>query len=435
MNVAEENKTEEVNEELSVKIDYKMVTFTLAGKDYGIDIMKVAEISKAGKFTYVPNSAPFVKGVYNLRGDIISVIDLRLFFSLPTDKKESGELENMVILRLEDHVLGVIVDRIDRVVGISRSHIQPPHPLFGDINIEYISGVVENSDKLYIILDVEKIFSMDAQTDQVDFSEPHAAVPSLKEEGIPATEEEVNVSFFKDTLKTFKKFYTTPVNEEWVKERTRSWKKYRDAEGKEFQLSNEGESSEFLMPFYSAHNGAFWSQDLLDAVGKALLPSDSGLYQVWNPGCGKGYETYSIACLLRSKYPDKQVRIHAGDSDLLAISAAPALNINRQDIPESCHKYITESVNGYQFNTEIKNLIRFEYHDVNNPDHFSGYHLICARDIISFLSEEEQGRFITSLGKKIKPGGVLLLGDHEVLPSSDEWDVSESGNIKIYIKK
>ena len=76
--------TEQLNaskEQLSV-IDYKMVTFSLADKDYAIDIMKVKEIAKAGHFTYVPNTMPFVLGVYNLRGEIIPIIDLRLFFNI-----------------------------------------------------------------------------------------------------------------------------------------------------------------------------------------------------------------------------------------------------------------------------------------------------------------------------------------------------------------
>ena len=64
--------------ENAVLIDFKMVTFSLAGKDYGIDIMYIKEIAKAGRFTYVPNVLPFVLGVYNLRGEIIPILDLRL---------------------------------------------------------------------------------------------------------------------------------------------------------------------------------------------------------------------------------------------------------------------------------------------------------------------------------------------------------------------
>jgi chemotaxis signal transduction protein len=74
------------------KIDFKMITFSLAGKEYGVDIMNVKEIAKAGRFTYVPNALPFVRGVYNLRGDIISVIDLRIFFHLPAERKEEEAL-------------------------------------------------------------------------------------------------------------------------------------------------------------------------------------------------------------------------------------------------------------------------------------------------------------------------------------------------------
>ncbi|MDR2370716.1 MAG: chemotaxis protein CheW, partial [Treponema sp.] len=96
-------------------VNFKMITFSLAGKDYGVDIMNVKEIAKADKFTYVPNAASFVRGVYNLRGDIIPVIDLRTFFHLPADRKADGQ-ENMLILRIEDRVYGTIVDKIDKVV-------------------------------------------------------------------------------------------------------------------------------------------------------------------------------------------------------------------------------------------------------------------------------------------------------------------------------
>jgi len=63
---------------------------SLAGKDYGVDIMSVKEIAKADKFTFVPNAASFIRGVYNLRGDIIPIIDLRSFFHLSYEKKPRG---------------------------------------------------------------------------------------------------------------------------------------------------------------------------------------------------------------------------------------------------------------------------------------------------------------------------------------------------------
>lgn len=120
------------------KIDFKMISFTLAGKDYGIDILKVKEIRKAGNFTKVPNTPIYVRGVDNLRGDIIPVIDLRTMFNLPAETKDAGSLENIVILRLDTLVLGIVVDTIEKVVGISSESIQPPHPIFGEIGRAHV---------------------------------------------------------------------------------------------------------------------------------------------------------------------------------------------------------------------------------------------------------------------------------------------------------
>ena len=155
--LAQVNAELQEQKERAETVDFKMITFSLAGKDYGVDIMNVKEIAKADKFTFVPNAASFVRGVYNLRGDIIPIIDLRQFFHLPQEKKADGQ-ENMLILKINEQVYGTIVDKIDKVVGINHEHIQPPHPIFGDINIKFISGVVEKAGELYIILDVIRIF-------------------------------------------------------------------------------------------------------------------------------------------------------------------------------------------------------------------------------------------------------------------------------------
>ena len=149
----------EQNNENATVIDFKMVTFSLADKDYSVDIMYVKEIAKAGRFTYVPNTLPFVLGVYNLRGEIIPILDLRLFFNIEVPPRDENKLENMIILTVDDQIFGIVVDKIDKVVGVQKSTIQPPHPLFGDINIKYIDGVVESNNRLYVLLDVTRIFS------------------------------------------------------------------------------------------------------------------------------------------------------------------------------------------------------------------------------------------------------------------------------------
>ena len=166
----EAEDTIDSRKESVVNIDFKMVAFSLAGKDYAIDILKVKEIAKAGRFTYVPNTSPFVLGVYNLRGEIIPIIDLRLFFNIDVPERTGNEIENMIIVTVEDQIFGVVVDAIDKVVGIQKSTIQPPHPLFGDISIKYIAGVVESANHLYILLDIDRIFGSKAPKIEKSFS-------------------------------------------------------------------------------------------------------------------------------------------------------------------------------------------------------------------------------------------------------------------------
>ena len=120
--VANDTSQEEARKQQTT-IDFKMVTFSLYGKDYAIDIMYVKEIAKAGNFTYVPNVLPFVVGVYNLRGDIIPILDLRIFFNIELPEKNKMGLENLLILNVAEQTFGVIVYKIDKVVGVHISSI------------------------------------------------------------------------------------------------------------------------------------------------------------------------------------------------------------------------------------------------------------------------------------------------------------------------
>lgn len=143
-------------------VDYKMVTFSLAGKDYGIDIMKVKEIVKAGHFTYVPNTLPFVRGVYNLRGDIIPIIDLhrRFHIDFSNGVEELDELESgFIIINIDGNQIGIIIDRVSRVVSVDAAEVQEPPKMMGGIGSEYIKGVVRTTDENFLImLDIIKLF-------------------------------------------------------------------------------------------------------------------------------------------------------------------------------------------------------------------------------------------------------------------------------------
>lgn len=434
-----DNQEKEKLDKIS-NVDFKMVTFTLAGRDYALDIMKVKEISKAKKFTYVPNAAPFVRGVYNLRGDIISVIDLRIFFNqFNRDLMDEGKqkLEDMIILRLEDHVIAVIVDTIEKVVGVAKEEIQPPHPLFGDINIKYISGVVEKNDVLYVILDVEKIFNSQETTETV------TAVPKVKAlESGPAIMkaesgggDDINLKFIQDSLQTFKFFYPSVINQDWVKKRYKEWKQLRTNEGKEIQFTGEPDAQAFLMSFKSLHNENLWPSQYRSILSSFIEKGKSGNFTIWNPGCGKGVETYSIAVMIKENFPQLNLKILANDNDLINISTAPGLVVRNEELEDPYKKFVVESSTGYQFNKEIKSAIIFEYHDITHDNNLPPLDMVVIRDVLSILPVDIQKKVLLDLKENIKPGGILIIGSNEKLPEDNSWELLDKEGVLAYRKR
>jgi purine-binding chemotaxis protein CheW len=419
-------------------VDFKMITFSLAGKDYGVDIMNVKEIAKADKFTFVPNAASFVRGVYNLRGDIIPIIDLRSFFHLPVERKEDA-IENMLILRIEDKVYGTIVDKIDKVVGVSSENIQPPHPIFGDINIKYISGVVEKEGNLYIILDVVRIFSSQSEEDKSiqrvpDVSGDAYYMPPPAQEAVsePQSTGENALDFIKQSLPAIKSFHPSNVNDQWLRERFSEWSIGRS--GPDLQFKDTASADEFLSSFSSPFTGGFWDDDYAGAV-KAVLPDlNSNNIQVWNIGCGKGYETFSFACILKSRYPDARIKIWANDNDIMAISQAPNMLFELNEVPEYCRAFMVRGANGYSFNQAVKDSILFEYHDIVNENPLPDLDIVLARDILSFLPVPVQERVISQFMEKLKGRNIVFLGRNEEL-SGNEWRTAAKPPVSAFAYK
>ena len=433
--LTELNATIQEEKERIDTVDSKIVSFSLAGKDYGVDIMNVKEIAKADKFTYVPNAASFVRGVYNLRGDIIPIIDLRAFFHMPIEKKHDN-MENMLILRIGDRVYGTIVDKIAKVVGINSETIQPPHPIFGDINIKYISGVVEKQGDLYIILDVIRIFSQNEDEKQQKRSTPDAAAgftPAMPKavEAQPAQMDLTTLDFIKESLPGLKNFHPSEVNEEWIRRRFADWSGTHT--GANLQLQDTRAADEYVSTFYSPCVGRFWDDDYSNLV-KSMLPNiSSGNVQVWNPGCGKGYETFSFACILKTRYPDAIIKIWANDNDIMSISQAPNMVFDLEEVPDNYHTFMTKGRNGYTFSQEIKDSIVFEYHDILNENPLPDLNIILIRDLLSFLPAAEQLKLIAGFTEKVKGGGVIFLGRNEILPDSD-WYYIGKDPVSAYVR-
>lgn len=450
--VAESTQVLEKNkEDNSTVIDFKMVTFSLADKDYSIDIMHVKEIVKAGRFTFVPNTMPFVLGVYNLRGEIIPILDLRLFFGIEVPERTDDKLENILILSFEDQKFGVVVDKIDKVVGVQKSTIQPPHPLFGDINIKYIDGVVEANKRLYVLLDITRIFSSKQSMEnmpkpKVKFAAPQKNIQQeVKKTVSSETEKSTSASapkaaesafdegaykFAVEALINYKKFYVSGVNESWVRHQFSEWTK----SGKT-QIQNENDAAEFLKSFWSTCNEKWWTKAFAESIEKILPDNAAKQLIVWNPGCGKGVETYSLACVLHKRYPNSKIRIYAQDVDLLSVSNAALMSVPAELANDWYSSYLTKKANGeYTFNQEIKDSIMFEYHDCKNSNAIPMVDIVFARDLLSLLDEKAVESVVSDFQEKMKGNAIAIIGENEAMPDSFKFGEKTVGALVAYNK-
>ncbi|OQY34576.1 MAG: chemotaxis protein CheW [Spirochaetaceae bacterium 4572_59] len=141
----------------------QLVTFQLGVENYGIDIMDVKEIYSVQEVRDIPNAPSYVEGIFNLRGDIIPVINLHKRFHLRKAELTEDEelLSGFIIINLDGMQLGVIIDKVLRVVTVDRDQIQPPPQMITGIGTEYIQGVIHQDSGYLIILDIHRLFDPD----------------------------------------------------------------------------------------------------------------------------------------------------------------------------------------------------------------------------------------------------------------------------------
>ncbi len=139
----------------------QLVTFQLSEELYGIDIMDVKEIVTLQEIRAIPNAPSFVEGLYNLRGEIIPIINLHKRFHLKRAQLGDDEalLSGFIIIDLGGMKLGVIIDKVERVISIDYKEIQPPPQMITGIGAEYIQGVANQKNGYLIILDIRKLFN------------------------------------------------------------------------------------------------------------------------------------------------------------------------------------------------------------------------------------------------------------------------------------
>lgn len=135
---------------------HRVLTFFVEEEQYGIDISRIKEIIAPINITHIPKTPNFVKGVINLRGSIIPVVDIRLKFEMQT--KDMDEETAIIIYEVDKSSIGFVVDRVEDVLTLDESHISEA-PRFGEsIDTSFIENVAEVNNEVIMLLSLEKIF-------------------------------------------------------------------------------------------------------------------------------------------------------------------------------------------------------------------------------------------------------------------------------------
>lgn len=135
------------------------VTFVIGEETYGVEVLRVQEIIGMTQITHVPNSMAFMKGVINLRGSVVPVVDMRLKFGM--EERPYDVFTVIIIVEVRERMIGMIVDSVSDVVSIPIKSIQDTPHFSARIETDFISGIGQVDDKLVIILDVDRILSAD----------------------------------------------------------------------------------------------------------------------------------------------------------------------------------------------------------------------------------------------------------------------------------
>ena len=140
---------------------FQLVTFHLGEELYGVNIMDVKEIVRLQNVRIIPNAPYYVEGIINLRGEIIPIIDLHKRFRIQSvSKNDDADFEGgFIILNIDNSKIGIIIDKIARVVTVKGEDVKEPPQMLSGIGSEYIEGVIREDSGYLIMLNIRKLFN------------------------------------------------------------------------------------------------------------------------------------------------------------------------------------------------------------------------------------------------------------------------------------
>lgn len=160
MAAALETAAKEINQQIGLTTDgSQFLTFQLGEELYGVDILRVQEIKGYTAVTKIPNTPAHIKGVLNLRGTIVPIVELRTKFGMDTIDYTMFTVIVVVVVR--EKIMGLVVDAVSDVLNIDKKDIQPAPQFGAKVDVSFLNGIGKSGDKLIALLDMDRLLSDD----------------------------------------------------------------------------------------------------------------------------------------------------------------------------------------------------------------------------------------------------------------------------------
>lgn len=149
--------------DLDANANDQYLTFIMAGEEYGVDILAVQEIRGWESATPLPNAPPHIKGVINLRGTIVPIVDLRQCFGMEAIEYTAVTVVIVLKVHTDDahRVMGIVVDAVSDVYALTEGDMRPAPDLGASVNTEVIKGLVNVDNKMVILLDIDELLTLE----------------------------------------------------------------------------------------------------------------------------------------------------------------------------------------------------------------------------------------------------------------------------------
>lgn len=155
-----ETAAKDINQQIGLTTDgSQFLTFQLGEELYGVDILRVQEIKGYTAVTKIPNTPAHIKGVLNLRGTIVPIVELRTKFGMETIDYTMFTV--IVVVVVQEKIMGLVVDAVSDVLNIDKQDIQPPPQFGANVDVSFLNGIGKSGDKLIALLDMDRLLSDD----------------------------------------------------------------------------------------------------------------------------------------------------------------------------------------------------------------------------------------------------------------------------------